>query len=284
VLAALLLLSMTAEERALAYLAVEVPKWSKQNGCFSCHNNGDAARALFVAKRLGPLADTTAWLLRPREWDKTQGDPRFSDKKLARIQFASALATAVETGAITDRPALIAAAEALVALQDSDGAWRCDTDATLGSPVTYGAALATYAARRALQTAGDPRFAPVIERARAWLASLKPSATVDVSAVILAVSRDPAGLVRAQTSDGGWGPYPGSPPEVFDTAIATLALASVKERRDLRPAIDRARRYLTSTQLASGGWPETTRPSGSQSYAQHISTSGWATLALLATR
>ncbi len=63
---------VSAEQRAIDYLAREVPRWSKENHCFSCHNNGDAARALYVARRLGyrvpgeALADTTAWLLRPQ--------------------------------------------------------------------------------------------------------------------------------------------------------------------------------------------------------------------------
>src|SRR5262249_25750881 len=35
-----------AEERAVAYLVREVPLWSQENHCFSCHNNGDGARAL----------------------------------------------------------------------------------------------------------------------------------------------------------------------------------------------------------------------------------------------
>ena len=35
----------TPEERALAYLAREVPAWSRENHCFSCHNNWDGARA-----------------------------------------------------------------------------------------------------------------------------------------------------------------------------------------------------------------------------------------------
>jgi hypothetical protein len=48
--------------------------------------------------------------------------------------------------------------------------------------------------------------------------------------------------------------------------------------------IAEGRRYLIRTQLTEGGWTETTRPSGNQSYAQHISTSGWAALALLKTR
>jgi len=36
-------------------------------------------------------------------------------------------------------------------------------------------------------------------------------------------------------------------------------------------------------QESDGGWPETTRPSGSQSYAERISTTGWVVYALLET-
>jgi hypothetical protein len=41
------------------------------------------------------------------------------------------------------------------------------------------------------------------------------------------------------------------------------------------------RSYLVVQQTEEGAWPETTRPSGGESYAQRISTTGWATLALL---
>src|SRR5579859_38292 len=88
------------EERALGYLAREVPRWSKKNRCYSCHNNGDAARALYVAVRLrraipaGALADTTHWLERPAGWDHNGGEGPYSDQKLARLHFAGALAEA----------------------------------------------------------------------------------------------------------------------------------------------------------------------------------------------
>jgi hypothetical protein len=36
-------------------------------------------------------------------------------------------------------------------------------------------------------------------------------------------------------------------------------------------------------QLADGSWPETTRPAGQSSYAQRISTTAWALLALFET-
>jgi len=91
-------------------------------------------------------------------------------------------------------------------------------------------------------------------------------------------------LRRAQTSDGGWGPYADSPPEAFDTALALLALAEFRAESGGSEMIRRGREFLVATQLSDGNWPATTRPSGGQSYAQQMSTTGWATLALLATR
>ncbi|HSD27123.1 MAG TPA: thioredoxin domain-containing protein, partial [Vicinamibacteria bacterium] len=41
------------EVRALSYLMREVPAWREKHACGSCHNNGDGARALFRARRLG---------------------------------------------------------------------------------------------------------------------------------------------------------------------------------------------------------------------------------------
>src|SRR5437763_9379854 len=117
----------TPEQRAIDYLAREVPRWSRENHCFSCHNNGDGARALYAAMQQGyrlptiALADTTRWLLAPEDWDKNRGNPAFSDKKLARIQFAAALGDALEAGIVQDRAALLRAAESLLPSQEPDG-------------------------------------------------------------------------------------------------------------------------------------------------------------------
>ena len=35
--------------RGVGYLTKELPKWKAQHPCYSCHNNGDAARALLAA-------------------------------------------------------------------------------------------------------------------------------------------------------------------------------------------------------------------------------------------
>lgn len=291
-----------AEDRAIAYLAREVPLWSKQNRCFSCHNNGDGARALYAARQLRhrvpaeALDDTTKWLLRPLEWDNNRGDPAFSDKKLARIQFAASLTEGVEAGVIRERNALRQAAESLLPYQEADGSWQVDTGAAVGSPATYGAHLATYMARRTLERADASRFQDPITRADRWFLETTASTTLDAAAVVLALAdrRDPRAeakvrrylkmILHGPGSDGGWGPQPHSPSEPFDTAVVLLALLPFQERAEVRDHLERGRVYLVRTQLPTGGWPETTRPPGAQSYAQHISTSGWATLALLKTR
>ena len=280
-------------QRALAYLVREVPSWPEENHCFSCHNNGDAARALFAARRLGhevpvgALASTLRWLSDPEKWDSLPGDPLFSDKRLARIQFASALADALDARVLVDRGVLIQAAESLLPFQHPDGYWPLAGGRVLGNPVTYGIPLATHFARRTLLHAGPDRFREPAARAARWLATVSLANVPDAAAVILAAlpyDSEPAVqyLLRAQASTGGWGPYPKSPPEPFDTAVALLALNSVL-RPDLAPAMRRGRAWLAQTQLAEGCWPETTRPSGAQSYAQRVSTAGWATLALLHT-
>ena len=87
----------TPEAKAVAFLTREVPRWSRENHCYSCHNNGDAARALYQAVRrvtaspAEALADTTRWLIRPAGWDHNGGDGPFSDKRLARVVFTTTL-------------------------------------------------------------------------------------------------------------------------------------------------------------------------------------------------
>jgi prenyltransferase/squalene oxidase-like repeat protein len=274
----------TAEERAIVFLSREVPRWSRENGCFSCHNDGDGARALLVAQRRGWKVDaaalraTTAWLSAPEKWDSNRGDPAISDKKLARIQFAAALAETPET------PAMRRAAQLLAKDQAQDGSWRTEgAEAAVGSPVTYGLAMATWLAKRVMEKGGQPEAAA---RAGRWFLVFEPRNHLDAAATALAqegAKREACFslLRRGQNPDGGWGPYAGTPSEAFDTAAALLALA--------RSAADagrvaRGREFLRKAQLESGGWPETTRPSGGQSYAQHISTSAWALLALIETK
>jgi hypothetical protein len=287
-----------AERRAVAYLAREVPRWSRENRCFSCHNNGDGARALFAAKagfRVAPesLSDTIAWLSRPGSWETNRGDPAFSDKRLARLQFTLALAAAIDAKAIADRTAIVIAARLVAKDQAADGSWPIDEAALVGSPATYGRPLATALARRALASADASQFAAAIAKANRWLRAQPVRNVAEASAVLIGMDPEDPGddalrarchdlLRRAQSENGGWGPFVNAPSEPFDTALAMIALDRGPNRAEAAPMLARGRAYLIAAQSDDGSWPETTRPSGGESYAQRISTTGWVAMALLA--
>jgi hypothetical protein len=290
-----------AERRALVFLAREVPRWPRENHCFSCHNNGDAARALLAAANgsLAPpaaaLDETIGWLAHPSRWEKNGGNGPFNDKRLARLQFALALASAVEAGRIRDRVALLEASRGVAGDQSADGSWPVDQEELVGSPATYGRPLATALATRLLRNAAPREFAGPITKGEAWLRRRTVQNVLDASAVLIGLTPGDSAnleprrrglelLKRAQTSEGGWGPFPNSAPEAFDTALALLALSGRHSSPEARAPIARGRRFLVAMQLEDGSWPGTTRPSGGESYAQRLSTAGWATLALLATR
>lgn len=282
--------------RGVKYLTVEVPKWKAEHPCYSCHNNGDAARALMVASAKGydigtSLDDTIGFLKQPAGWNQSKAAEGFDDKQLARVQFASALAVAHEHGR-APRGDLERAAKLLVADQKPDGSWTLDQSQSIASPATYGTIIATWSARRTLVQSGLPATHSAITNADTWIRGLKPKNVIDCAAVILALDRasDTAAeelrrmcltiLQNGQSRDGGWGPYVTTAPQVFDTAMAVQAL-TLLDRPDLKDAIARGKAYLVSQQRPDGSWPETTRPADQESYAQRISTTGWAMLALL---
>jgi hypothetical protein len=285
------------EGRAVAYLRAEVPRWRREHPCYSCHNNGDAARALLAASAAGldigdALDDTLAWLSAPERWEQNGSRGGSSDLPLARVQFASALDAAVTagraSGAARDR-----AVGLMVTHQQADGSWTLNPSQTLGGATFYGRALATAMARNALGSAGTASARPARDRADAWLRETPPANVLDAASMMLGLggaADSPArtqreralGLVRdGEASGGGWGPYVTSQPEIFDTALTVLALSRAREMPD---AARRGRAYLLEQQQDDGSWVETTRPAGGESYAQRISTTAWALLALLASR
>jgi hypothetical protein len=290
------------ETRAVAFLCREVPRWRKENRCYSCHNNGDAVRALCLAARAGyevpdhVLADTAHWLTQPNKWDHNGGEGPFSDKRLAVIAFGSALATAASTSRIQDGKALRDAAARLAREQGDDGAWALEGEDSIASPAAYGRSLATLLARDSLRVLAPNAAGRHIERADKWLLR-RPIVTVtDASVYLLAFGADEARaraaqkarcldlLARGQADDGGWGTELLSPPEAFDTALALMGLSRCKLAGGMRRLLTRGRTFLIKQQQQDGSWIETTRPPGRVSYAHRISTTGWATLALLATR
>ncbi|MFO0842754.1 MAG: prenyltransferase/squalene oxidase repeat-containing protein [Gemmataceae bacterium] len=287
-----------AEARAVAFLAREVPRWHRENNCYSCHHNGDAARALYLSRAAGlrvpevALADTTRWLGRPAGWDKNGGDGPFSDKKLARLQFAATLAVAD----VHDADSRRLAARYVAGSQDKDGSWRVTADGRPGPPATLSTALATHLASSTLTRLEPERHKGAIAMAAKWQRETPLDTVLDAAGVLLGLRRsdDEAAVAqrdralalirKGEARDGGWGPFVNSSPEVFDTAVVLAALAAQQQTPEVRQWIRRGRAYLLATQESDGGWPETTRPSGGDSETQRLSTSGWAALALIETR
>ena len=284
--------------KGVAFLRTELPKV----------RDGDAARALLEAGARGydvgtSLDDTLNFLKNPAAWDQNKAPSGADDKRLARVQFASALAVAERHGkaASTD---LEAAAKLLVADQAADGSWTLDRSPSPGSPATYGTILATWSARTSLIASGMQPDNFTIVQADRWLRGQTVENVSDASSMLLALDltgdvmadglrRTALSIVRTgQAANGGWGPYATAPPQVFDTAIAVLALSALNveprtARSTYRPeelleAIAKGKRFVESQQRPDGSWPETTRPAGQASYAQRTSTTGWALLALLA--
>ena len=174
----------------------------------------------------------------------------------------------------------------------------------LGGATFYGTPLATAMARRSLAGATTETVTRARAKASARLRTTTRWAVVDASAVLLGLERDvdSAAVAQRQRSlrllkhgqgqDGGWGPYVNSQSEPFDTALTLLALAGLPNAdarsrspysdRERGEAIRRGREYLLGAQQPDGSWPETTRPPHGESYAQRISTTAWALMALLA--
>ena len=294
--------------RGVGYLVKEVPKWKAQHPCYSCHNNGDAARALLTAAARGydigtSLDDTLAFLKQPAKWDQNKSPEGFDDKQLARVQFAAALAVAERHGkaASTD---LEQAAKLLVGDQKADGSWTLDQSQSIASPATYGSIIATWSARTTLIASGMQPDHFTIVAADRWIRGIVPENVIDAAGAVLALDlasdvmadglrRNALQIIRqGQSPEGGWGPYVTAKPQVFDTAMVVLALSlldveprlarSTYRAEEIKEAIAKGKAYLVSQQRPDGSWPETTRPADQESYAQRISTAGWAMLALLA--
>src|SRR5262249_1902092 len=235
-----------------------------------------------------------SWLARPKGWVHNGGEGPFNDKVLSSIQFAAALADGLEAGVIEDRDALKQAAQLVADKQGKDGHWQIGDGASVGSPATLGDCLATVFARRVLHTADAKNYQEGIAKADCWLRSLKVKNVLDSAALLwgLADAKDADAVAqckkclalirKGEAKDGGWGPYVNSAPETFDTAVVVLALRRQKDSGEHKEMLRRGRAFLLGAQEKDGSWTETTRPSGGDSYAQRVSTTGWATQALLA--
>ena len=240
------------------------------------------------------LAETTRWLSRPADWDHnggeahltTSGWPAWCSRRASRPPSPPLDQRSVDAGA-SRRDARARSGRRWILAARGRGGDRLAGDLwppagdiagtrfpgfgrRHGSAPPSPAPTAGFEARR-FSRSPTPRCA-------CWPRGTTPPRPTP------ATGKASISCARGQSDDGGWGPRTSSPPEPFDTALALLALARCEQspedsRHDrTRPGVSPAQ------QQEDGSWIETTRPAGNVSYAQRISTTGWATLALLATR
>lgn len=296
----------TPETKAVAYLTKQVAGWTGKQGCASCHHNGEAARALFMAAHRGhdvgdALADTRGFLQSPAAWaaNKSHGD----DEGLMRLQFAAALAASGEKD-LNPAPALVEAAKVILADQLQDGSWAPDASDPPNSPLTWGTVVATWMARSTLIGSGREPDDFAVAQTDRFLRTVEATTVPDAAGVVLGlgVTSDVMAdkqrakylnLLRfAQRESGGWGGLPNAESAtVFDTALALLALQQLESDprlarstyrvEELKEAIGKGRAYLAAQQKPDGSWPETMRGGTNASEAQRVSTTAWALMALL---
>ena len=298
--------SPSVEAKAVSYLAKQVAAWKASQGCASCHQNGDAARALLMAAHRGhdvgdALSDTRAFLQRPAGWSANKGHG--DDEGLMSLQFAAALAAAGEKD-LSPAPALVEAAKIILADQLQDGSWAPDASDPPNSPLTWGTVVATWMARSTLINSGREPDDFAVAQTDRFLRTVEVTTVPDAAGVVLGlgVTSDVMAdkqrarylnLLRfAQRDSGGWGDLPNAESAtVFDTALVLLALEQLETDprlarstyrvEELKEAIGKGRAYLAGQQKPDGSWPETMRGTTSASEAQRLSTTAWALMALL---
>jgi len=153
-----------------------------------------------------------------------------------------------------------------------------------------GPILLNSVARDVFESQGES-FREEARQANAWLRAYKPRNTLEGASLLISLelgdeekaAREAARKIVLESAHtgGGFGPYASAPAEVFDTALAVIALSRDEEAVKHRELIEKGTRQLVLWQLEDGSWEETTRPSGGVSYAHRVSTTAWALEALL---
>jgi hypothetical protein len=153
----------------------------------------------------------------------------------------------------------------LAVIQEEDGHWASNLPRP---PMQSGDIPATALSIQALQKYSLPgrkaEFAERVARARKWLLNAKPDTTDALNYQILGLGwagesqRRIAPLAKTllaqQREDGGWAQLPTLKSDAYATGQAVYALCVGGGISVSDPAIQRARKYLLSTQLEDGTW------------------------------
>ena len=226
----------------------------RENQCFSCHHQGDGARALASARAQGwklpaeTLDSSQQWLEKLEDWHHQKGDPNAKDPLLADLQFSMTRCSDAIIDGIRDRipPMVSVGGGAIVDPSERGRLLGLGVRAHSGNARCSRFSLGHFLAWRLLKAAAYPAFSSARERAEKWLLQIPIQHVPNAACKLLFVQERDQGaqgesilclefLMKSQSRFGGWGPYPGSPAEIFDTSLALIALAT--HARDERIAM-----------------------------------------------
>jgi outer membrane protein OmpA-like peptidoglycan-associated protein len=305
-----------AAQRGIEWLQPAALEWQRQNQCFGCHVQAQAAMGLAVAERNGYLVSRAALqeltdymrLLQDKDGSESnmllldnqsvmtaeraaKSSHTPSDQPITATQFA-AMSFAHLDQLSDNKPdrTLVKFADWLAGKQQSTGELVPDLDR---APISQGSFMTTanaaIAFMQAFAESGDARYQTAGDKAVEFIAAGKPKTTQDEVFTILALSRfgNPqqrslvngliARLKAEQDATGGWCESSDlQGPNAFATGQVLYAFKEAGV--DIRsPEFERGVKYLLGTQQVSGAWPgQNTASSQPSEYAPTM----WAVIGL----
>ncbi len=257
---------------SLPFLEKEGVAWMHDRGCASCHQVPAMLWSLDRAARAGfevdpqKLAEWWEWSVDWKNWSAPK-------QKVAETKAVSDNVDTIARLLLGRNPAVKDAAwvpmfrDRLVALQETNGAWKAQGQLPLGRrPAREIQEVTTMCVQLALKSAEAPGqpLTEAHQRASAWVAQGQPGKSTEWWAMRLLLAKEMgtaeqmttarASLLGQQNADGGWGWLVGEASDAFGTGLALHALGR-SGLTTADPALTKAVEFLKGTQEANGSWP-----------------------------
>ncbi len=299
-----------AVAKSLPYLAAEGDRWIEERKCATCHHTGLLIWSHRLARSRGievdqkRIDDWSTWMLehelQPR--DDVDGKPRPGPVAVGDLEGVAQLVLGgTYTAAVSrdDGKFLKGFAELhdwIVKGQQAEGKWKAggqlptqkrtalETDAAstawavLAMDVMPGSDAG--ARRRALNWLAGPG-AVAEEKSTEWMAlqvlladRFKRASDIEAATKV---------LLEKQNADGGWAWLQGDPSDALATGQALFALSEIRRTASRYEAIERARKFLVSSQRDDGSWETKSTKEKSKTKSTDISNffgTAWATIGL----
>ena len=290
----------SAMRRGLALLEKAGPNWRKHKSCFSCHHQTLPMLAMVEAARAGVAADS-AWLKAQADFthkyfedhidvmnsgDHVPGGSVTASYGLWALSLAHQPADETTTAMVS----YLLKIQGVVRLKDpdtgearlpKDGRWMtsCNRPPLQSSQIGM-TVLALIGMQRYATDEQRPQLSAARERAEQWLSQAPLQSQEDriwrlwgiqqldedAGTKRLAATRE--AIFTAQHDDGGWSQIDNLPSDAYSTGQTLFVLCQTgTSPRD--PVIQRAAKFLLSTQHADGSWLVETRVKPVQTYFEN---------------